>query len=62
MTEARRVRLYCADGQVETAREPIEAGVEVIVRQATEGTRRHFAITADSDADGYVIAIEVTDE
>jgi hypothetical protein len=34
----------------------------MIVRQAKDGTHRHFEITEDRDADGYVIALEVPDD
>jgi hypothetical protein len=43
---------------VETAHEPIDAGVTVIIRQAKDGTHRH-EVTDDLDADGYVIAPRV---
>ena len=62
MAEASRVRLYWDDGTVETARQPIEAGVTTIVRRAKDGTHRHFEVTEDIDADGYVIALELSDE
>ena len=58
MAEALRVRLYWDDGTVETPRQPIDAGVTMIVRQAKDGTQRHFEVTGDIDADGYVIALE----
>ena len=59
MADALRVRLYWDDGTVETTREPIDAGVKVIIRQAKDGTHRHFEVTDDIDADGYVIALEL---
>ena len=62
MAEALRVRLYWDDGTVETARQPIDPGVTTIVRQAKDGTHRHFEVTEDIDADGYVIALELSDE
>ena len=62
MAEALRVRLYWDDGTVETTRVPIDAEVKMIVRQAKDGTHRHFEVTDDLDADGYVIAIELSDE
>jgi hypothetical protein len=62
MPEALRVRLYWEDGTVETARQPIETGVTMIVRQAKDGTHRHFEVTDDRDGDGYVIALELPDE
>ena len=34
----------------------------MIVRQAKDGTQRHFEVTDDIDADGYVIALELPDE
>jgi hypothetical protein len=62
VAEALRVRLYWDDGTVETTRVPIDAAVKMIVRQAKDGTHRHFEVTDDIDADGYVIAIELSDE
>ena len=62
MAEPRRVRLYWDDGTVETTRVPIDAEVKMIVRQAKDGTHRHFEVTDEIDADGYVIAIELSDE
>jgi hypothetical protein len=62
MGQQRRVRLYWDDGTVETAHEPIAAEVKVIVRLAKDGTHRHFEVTDDVDADGYVIAIELADD
>jgi hypothetical protein len=62
MTDTVRVRLYWDDGTVETAHQPIDAEVRVIVRTAKDGTHRHFEVTDDVDADGYVIALEVSDE
>ena len=59
MGEERRVRLYWDDGTVETAHGPIGPEVKVIVRLAKDGTHRHFEVTDDVDADGYVIAIEL---
>ena len=58
----RRVRLYWDDGTVEVAHEPIGAEVQVIVRLAKDGSHRHFEVTDDVDADGYVIAIELADD
>ena len=52
MAEPRRVRLYWDDGPVETPRAPIDAEVWMIVRQAKDGTHRHFELTDDLDADG----------
>ena len=62
MADALRVRLYWEDGTVETPRQPIDAGVTVIIRQAKDGTHRHFEVTENIDADGYVIALELPDE
>ena len=62
MGEERRVRLYWDDGTVETAHGPIDAEVKVIVRLAKDGTHRHFEVTDDVDADGYVIAIELAND
>jgi hypothetical protein len=62
MAERLRVRLYWEDGTVETAREAIDPEVTVIVRTAKDGTHRHFEVTDDLDADGYVIALELPDE
>ena len=62
MADGVRVRLYWDDGTVETPRQPIDAEVKMIVRQAKDGTHRHFELTDDIDVDGYVIAIEVSDE
>ena len=59
MTDAVRVRLYWDDGTVETPREPIDAEVKVIIRLAKDGTHRHFELTDDFDADGYIIALEL---
>jgi hypothetical protein len=50
------------DGTVEAAHEPIGVEVQVIVRLAKDGTHRHFEVTDDVDADGYVIAIELADD
>jgi hypothetical protein len=52
MADPRRVRLYWDDGTVETPRQPIDAAVTTIVRQAKDGTHRHFEVTDDIDADG----------
>jgi hypothetical protein len=62
MAETVRVRLYWDDGTVETASHPIETGVTMIIRQAKDGTHRHFEVTEDVDADGYVIAIELPND
>jgi hypothetical protein len=62
MAEGVRVRLYWEDGTVETAHAPIDATVREIVRTAKDGTHRHFEVTDDIDADGYVIALELPDE
>ena len=62
MADAVRVRLYWDDGTVETAHEPIDAEVTTIVRLAKDGTHRHFEVTEDLDADGYVIALELPDD
>jgi hypothetical protein len=62
VAEALRVRLYWDDGTVETTRVPIDAAVKMIVRQGKDGTHRHFEVTDDIDADGYVIALELSDE
>ena len=62
MADGVRVRLYWDDGTVETAPEPIGTDVQVIVRLAKDGTHRHFEVTDDVDADGYVIAIELADD
>jgi hypothetical protein len=62
MADAVRVRLYWDDGTVETPREPIDEGVAVIVRLAKDGTHRHFEVTEDLDADGYVIALELPND
>jgi hypothetical protein len=62
MTDAVRVRLYWDDGTVETAHAPIDPGVRVIIRLAKDGTHRHFEVTDDIDADGYVIALELPDD
>jgi hypothetical protein len=62
MGDGMRVRLYWDDGTVETPRQPIDASVTMIVRQAKDGTHRHFEVTDDLDADGYVIALELPDE
>ena len=59
MADAVRVRLYWEDGTVETPHQPIDAGVTVIIRLAKDGTHRHFEVTEDIDADGYVIALEL---
>jgi hypothetical protein len=59
MADALRIRLYWEDGTVETPRQPIDPGVAVIVRLAKDGTHRHFEVTDDIDADGYVIALEL---
>ena len=61
MADAVRVRLYWDDGTVETAHEPIDAEVTTIVRLGKDGTHRHFEVTEDLDADGYVIALELPD-
>ena len=47
---------------METAHQPIDAQVTAIIRQAKNGTHRHFEVTEDLDADGYVIALELPDE
>jgi hypothetical protein len=62
MADAVRVRLYWDDGTVETAHEPIDASVTTIIRLAKDGTHRHFDVTGDFDADGYVIALELPDD
>jgi hypothetical protein len=31
----------------------------MIIRQAKDGTHRHFEVTDDLDGDGYVIALEL---
>jgi hypothetical protein len=62
MAEGVRVRLYWDDGTVETTRMPIDAQVRMIVRQAKDGSHRHFEVTDEIDAEGYVIAIELSDE
>jgi hypothetical protein len=62
VAEALRVRLYWDDGTLETALAPIDATVTMIVRQAKDGTHRHFEVTDDVDADGYVIALELPEE
>jgi hypothetical protein len=62
VADAVRVRLYWDDGTVETTRMPIEAEVKMIVRQAKDGSHRHFEVTDEIDADGYVIAIELSDD
>jgi hypothetical protein len=62
VAEALRVRLYWDDGTVEATRVPIDTTVKMIVRQAKDGTHRHFEVTDEIDADGYVIAIELSDE
>ena len=62
MAEARRVRLYWDDGTVETPHYPIDAAVTMIIRQAKDGTHRHFEVTDDRDTDGYVIALERPDD
>jgi hypothetical protein len=62
MADHRRVRLYWENGTVETAHEPIGADVEVIIRLAKDGTHRHFEVTDDLDAEGYVIAFELPGE
>jgi hypothetical protein len=62
MADAVRVRLYWEDGTVETPREPIDPGVTMIVREAKDGTHRHFEVTDDIDSDGYVIALEMSDD
>lgn len=59
MAEARRVRLYWDDGRVETPHQPIDPAVTMIIRQAKDGTHRHFEVTDDLDGDGYVIALEL---
>ena len=62
MADAMRVRLYWDDGTVETAHQPIGVDVKVIVRLAKDGTHRHFEVTDDVDADGYVIALELPND
>lgn len=62
MAEGRRVRLYWDDGTVETAQGTIDSEVTVIIRTAKDGTHRHFEVTEDVDADGYVIAVELADD
>jgi hypothetical protein len=62
MAEARNVRLYWDDGTVETPHKPIDAGVAMVIRQAKDGTHRHFVVTDDIDADGYIIARELLEE
>ena len=62
MADTLRVRLYWEDGTVETAHQPIDAEVRVIVRTAKDGTHRHFEVPDDLDGDGYVIALEMPDE
>lgn len=59
MAERLRVRLYWDDGTVETAHQPIDAEVTTIIRTAKDGTHRHFEVTDDLDADGYIIAREL---
>ena len=62
MVDAVRVRLYWDDGTVETAHQPIDAEVRTIIRTAKDGTHRHFDVTDDIDADGYVIALELPND
>ena len=62
MAEGRRVRLYWDDGTIETAHGPIDPEVTVIIRTAKDGTHRHFEVTENIDADGYVIALELPDD
>jgi hypothetical protein len=62
MADAVRVRLYWDDGTVETAHQPIDPAVKVIIRTAKDGTHRHFEVTDGLDADGYVIALELPDD
>jgi hypothetical protein len=62
MTDTVRVRLYWDDGTIETAREPIDAAIKMIVRSAKDGSHHHFEVTDDRDADGYVIALEMSDD
>ena len=38
-------------GTVDTPRQPIDAGVPMIARQAKDGTHRHFKVTDDLDAE-----------
>jgi len=59
MASTVRVRLYWDNGDVEQARVPIDKDVRMIIRLAADGTRHHFEITDDVDADGFVIAREV---
>jgi hypothetical protein len=59
MADTLRVRLYWDDGRIEEARQPIDAETTMIIRLAADGTHRHFELTGDVDADGFVIAIEV---
>jgi len=51
--------MYWDDGTVETAHQPIDGAVTVIVRLAKDGTHSHFEVTDEVDADGYVIAREL---
>jgi hypothetical protein len=62
MADAVRVRLYWDDGTIETAQQPINADVRVIIRTAKDGTHRHFEVTEDLDAEGYVIARELPND
>jgi hypothetical protein len=59
MANTVRVRFYWDDGLVEEARHPIDAEAKMIIRLAADGTHRHFELTDDLDADGFVIAREV---
>jgi hypothetical protein len=56
------VRLYWVDGTVDTEREPIETWIGILVRTAEDGSQRHFMVTEDRDADGYIIALEVPED
>ena len=47
---------------METPHQPVDAGVTMIIRQAKDGSHRHFEVTDDIDADGYVIALELPDD
>ena len=47
---------------METARAPIDADVRLIVRRGKDGSHHHFEVTDDVDVEGYIIALEVTDE
>jgi hypothetical protein len=62
VAQAVRVRVYWSDGRIETVRQPIDSEVTMIVRQDKDGTHRHFEVTDELDAEGYVIALEMDDE